>query len=54
MIGDARNSLAPAEILDAIALLHASGVGSANKSEDSESIKRSTKMQGDSRNSKMN
>lgn len=33
-IGDARSSPASAEMLDAIALLHASGVGSANRSED--------------------
>ncbi|EFN83114.1 hypothetical protein EAI_01455 [Harpegnathos saltator] len=31
-IGDARSSSTPAEMLDAITLLHASGVGSVNRS----------------------
>jgi len=39
-IGEPRGSLAAAEMLDAIALLHASGVGSATRGEGKREINR--------------
>lgn len=55
-IGDARSSPAPAEMLDAIALLQASGVGSADRSEDARSgrVKRSASERTHSRALGMN